>query len=48
MTETDEEGYDRPKRKGASVGHGSYIALDTEALVDAVFGSAVDADAEVV
>jgi uncharacterized glyoxalase superfamily protein PhnB len=45
---TDEEGYDRPERKGESVGHGSYIALNTEALVDAVFASAVDAGAEVI
>jgi uncharacterized glyoxalase superfamily protein PhnB len=45
---TDKEGYDRPERKGESVGHGSYIALDTEALVDAVFASAVEAGADVV
>lgn len=45
---TDEEGYEKPPRKGDSVGHGSYIALGEEADVDAVFASAVKVGAEVV
>jgi uncharacterized glyoxalase superfamily protein PhnB len=45
---TDEEGYERPVRKGDSVGYGSYVALGSEAEVDAVFASAVKAGAEVI
>lgn len=43
---TDEEGYDKLARKGESVGHGSYVALGSEAEVDAVYASAVKAGAE--
>jgi uncharacterized glyoxalase superfamily protein PhnB len=43
---TDEEGYDRPTRKGDTVGHGTYIAFDTPAEVDAVFAKATAACAE--
>ena len=28
---TDEQGYDRPTRKGETVGHGMYVAFDTSA-----------------
>ena len=45
---SDNEGYDRPKRKGESVGSGSYVAVPTEAVVDEVFASAVGAGADVV
>ncbi len=42
---SDEMGYDRPARKGETVGHGAYIAVDSEAAVDAVFATAVEAGA---
>jgi len=45
---TDEEGYDRPARKGVSVGHGSYVALESEAAVDEVYTNAVKAGAETI
>ncbi|MER7863697.1 MULTISPECIES: VOC family protein [Amycolatopsis] len=40
-----EEDYDRPARKGETVGHGLYVSLPTQEAVDAVFASAVDAGA---
>ncbi|MFC5261329.1 VOC family protein [Kribbella qitaiheensis] len=43
---TDEVGYERPARKGDSVGYGSYIALDSEAAVDEIHASATQAGAE--
>lgn len=42
---SDDVGYDRPERKGESVGHGSYVWLAAEAAVNAVFASAVEAGA---
>jgi uncharacterized glyoxalase superfamily protein PhnB len=42
---TDEAGYDRPSRKGDTVGHGAYIAFDSQAEVDAVWDSATAAGA---
>ncbi|ONF65619.1 VOC family protein [Amycolatopsis keratiniphila] len=43
-----EEDYDRPARKGETVGHGLYVSLPTQEAVDAVFASAVDAGATTV
>jgi hypothetical protein len=43
---TDEEGYDRPVRKGDTVGHGAYIGLGSEDEVRAIHASAVSAGAE--
>ncbi|RSM54266.1 glyoxalase [Amycolatopsis sp. WAC 01376] len=40
-----EEAYDRPARKGETVGHGLYVSLPTQEAVDAVFASAVEAGA---
>jgi uncharacterized glyoxalase superfamily protein PhnB len=45
---TDEEGYEKPARKGDSRGYGTYVALSSEGEVDAVFASAVKAGAQVV
>ncbi|MEV6272639.1 VOC family protein [Kribbella sp. NPDC051936] len=45
---TDEQGYDRPTRKGETVGHGMYVAFDTQAEVDAMFAQATAAGADVV
>lgn len=42
---SDGVGYERPARKGETVGAGAYIAVDADATVDAVFTSAVDAGA---
>ncbi|MER6663405.1 VOC family protein [Amycolatopsis japonica] len=43
-----EEDYDRPARKGETVGHGLYVSLPTQEAVDAVFASAVEAGATAV
>ena len=43
---TDEEGYDKPVRKGETVGHGSYVAFDSKAEVDTIHATAVAAGAE--
>ncbi len=43
---TDEEGYDRPARKGETVGHGMYVAFDTQDEVDAIFTQAIAAGAD--
>jgi len=43
-----EEDYDRPVRKGETVGHGLYVSLPTQEAVDAVFASAVEAGATTV
>ncbi|TWD79988.1 putative glyoxalase superfamily protein PhnB [Kribbella amoyensis] len=43
---TDEQGYDRPARKGDTVGHGAYIGLATEAAVDEIHAQAIAAGAE--
>ncbi|GAA1550312.1 VOC family protein [Kribbella hippodromi] len=43
---TDEQQYDRPTRKGDSVGHGMYVALETEDEVDATYARATAAGAE--
>ena len=43
---TDEEGYDKPARKGDTVGHGSYITFGNQAEVDAIHESAIAAGAE--
>ncbi|UMP01916.1 VOC family protein [Amycolatopsis sp. EV170708-02-1] len=40
-----EEDYDRPVRKGETVGHGLYVSLPTQEAVDAVFASAIEAGA---
>ncbi|UUV35281.1 VOC family protein [Amycolatopsis roodepoortensis] len=40
-----EEDYDRPARKGETVGHGLYVSLPTQEAVDAVFASAIEAGA---
>ncbi|MFD5250238.1 VOC family protein [Amycolatopsis sp. NPDC058340] len=40
-----EEDYDRPARKGETVGHGLYVSLPTQEAVNAVFASAVEAGA---
>ncbi|MGY6656119.1 VOC family protein [Amycolatopsis sp. TRM77291] len=40
-----EEDYDRPARKGETVGHGLYVSLPTQEAVDAVFASALEAGA---
>ena len=45
---SDDEGYDRLKRKGDSVGSGSYVALATEDAVNEVFTAAVGEAAEVI
>ena len=45
---TDEDGYDRPTRKGDTVGHGAYIAFDSRDEVDALYQSATAAGAEIV
>lgn len=43
---TDEYGYDRPARKGDTVGHGLYIVFDSQAEVDDVYTKAMAAGAE--
>jgi uncharacterized glyoxalase superfamily protein PhnB len=43
---TDEVGYDKPARKGDTIGHGAYVAVDSQAEVDTVHASAVSAGAE--
>jgi uncharacterized glyoxalase superfamily protein PhnB len=43
---TDEVGYDRPARKGETAGSGLYVAVASEAAVDAVHSSAAAAGAE--
>ena len=43
---TDREGYDRPTRKGETVGHGMYVVFDTQEEVDAVYATATAAGAE--
>ncbi|ADB35569.1 Glyoxalase/bleomycin resistance protein/dioxygenase [Kribbella flavida DSM 17836] len=43
---SDEVGYDRPARKGDSVGSGAYVALASETAVDEMYASAVKAGAE--
>jgi uncharacterized glyoxalase superfamily protein PhnB len=43
---TDREGYDRSTRKGDTVGHGAYIALDSQAEVNRIHASAIAAGAE--
>ncbi|MFE6614492.1 VOC family protein [Amycolatopsis sp. NPDC057786] len=40
-----EEDYDRPARKGETVGHGLYVSLPTQEAVDAVYASAIEAGA---
>lgn len=45
---SDYDGYDRPVRKGGTVGHGSYVVLGAESAVDAVFATATEAGATVV
>ena len=45
---TDYDGYDRPARKGETVGHGLYICLTSQAGVDAVHASAAAAGGTVV
>ncbi|WP_410651870.1 VOC family protein [Amycolatopsis sp. cmx-4-54] len=40
-----EEDYDRPARKGETVGHGLYVSLPTQEAVDAVFASSLEAGA---
>ncbi|KZB82277.1 VOC family protein [Amycolatopsis regifaucium] len=43
-----EEDYDRPARKGETVGHGLYLSLPTQEAVNAVFASAIEAGATTV
>ncbi|MGW7679207.1 VOC family protein [Kribbella sp. NPDC054772] len=43
---TDQEGYDRPARKGETVGHGMYVVLDTQEAIDAMHAKAIAAGAE--
>ncbi|GAA2840582.1 VOC family protein [Kribbella solani] len=43
---TDDRQYERPVRKGDSVGHGMYIALDTQDAVHAMYARATAAGAE--
>lgn len=43
-----EEDYDRPSRKGETVGHGLYVSLPDQTAVDAVFASALEAGATAV
>ncbi|GAA0578777.1 glyoxalase [Kribbella sandramycini] len=43
---TDEVGYERPARKGDTVGHGVYVAVDERGEVEAIYRSAVAAGAE--
>lgn len=38
---TDEEGYDRPARKGDTIGHGLYVSLGDHATIDAIHRTAV-------
>ena len=45
---TDEVGYERPPRKGDTVGHGSYVVLGSETAVDEVYAAAVKAGAETI
>lgn len=45
---TDNDGYDRPVRKGETVGHGLYFAFETQAEVDAIYAKASAAGAELV
>ena len=48
MVFSDDGDYDRSARKGETVGHGSYISVDSDAAVDTIFGSAVAAGATVI
>ncbi|MFI5690928.1 VOC family protein [Kribbella sp. NPDC051586] len=43
---TDEAQYDRPARKGDTVGHGMYVAFDSQDEVDALYATAIAAGAE--
>jgi len=43
-----DQDYDRPSRRGETIGHGLYVALADEASVDAVYATAVRAEADVV
>jgi len=48
MVFSDDGDYDRPARKGETVGHGVYVSVGAEATVDAIFASAVAAGATVI
>ena len=48
MVFSDDSGYDRPARKGESVGFGLYLAVADEAAVDAAHTRAVAAGATVI
>jgi len=43
---SDRAGYDRPARKGDTLGHGLYVAFDSQEQVDATYKSAIAADAQ--
>ena len=43
---SDRADYDRPTRKQDTAGHGLYIALENQEQVDAIYKSAIAADAE--
>jgi uncharacterized glyoxalase superfamily protein PhnB len=43
---TDQVQYDRPVRKGDTVGHGMYLVLDAPQKVDAIYAKAIAAGAE--
>jgi uncharacterized glyoxalase superfamily protein PhnB len=43
---TDEDGYDRPVRKGDTVGHGAYVGLGSREEVRAIYATAIAAGAE--
>jgi uncharacterized glyoxalase superfamily protein PhnB len=45
---TDHDGYDRPVRKGETVGHGLWVCMPSQAAVDAVHASAVAAGGTIV
>jgi len=45
---SDDGGSAHPVRSGETVGHGLYLALESESAVDAAYSTAVAADAEVI
>ena len=48
MVFSDAQGYDRPARKGESIGHGCYVSIDDRATIDEIFATASSAGATVV
>lgn len=44
---SDYDGYDRPTRRGETVGHGLYVSVGSASVVDQVYASAVAAGAAI-